>query len=933
MRGEGEHGVAGAKSDCDVVVVGGGIAGMESSLTLGDMGYKVALVEKEPSVGGKMILLSKVFPTLDCASCISTPKMAAVSHHPNVTVFTSSEVERITPRGDGAFTIELVRKPTFVDPAACTGCQDCERACTVAIPDRFNADLVATRAAHIAFPQAVPKKAVIERAGTSPCSFACPAGVKAHGYVSLVRSGKYDEAFRLHMEDAPLPGSLSRACYAPCEGQCTREEVEGKVSIRGIKRFMVDRYYGSHPEPEYGPPDARKGKRVAVVGSGPAGLSAAYFLAGRGYDVTIFEAGAEAGGMLRHGIPPFRLPKAIVDRDIKNVTALGVEFRTGAPVASLASLSAQGFDATFLALGTMEGQGIDAAGRELDGVIESMDLLAAGNAGRGMDLTGQRVAVIGGGNVAIDSARMALRLGAAEVAIHYRRSRREMPAHDFEVQSALEEGVALHELETPRRFVGEQGRLTGVEWLAMKLGAPDASGRRRPVPVADSEQFRPVDVVVLAIGLAPSTGPFAGELAVNRNGTIRADAETLVTSRPDVFAGGDAVSGPSMIIEAIAQGKRAAFYIDRQLQGLPIEGVTFDARLPVVSEAAVLGRAAEPPSARAPGVPHELPAATRARSMDEIEQTMTEEEARYSASRCLDCGVCSECHECVAACPAGAIRLDMRETRATIEAGSVLVATGFQLFDAKRKPAYGFGTLPNVITSMQMDRILAPTRPYNAVVRPSDGKAPANVAYVLCTGSRDCTVDNRLCSRVCCMYSIKQAQLLMGALPLADITIYYIDIRAFGKGYEEFFEQAKGMGVRFVKGRVAKVEGAADGNLTVLYDDIEGSGATARAEHDLVVLSVGLSANPEAFGLFAPGQLQADEFHYVKEVDEDLEPGKTSLEGVFVAGTATAIKDIPDTILHAGAAVTQVASYLRRRRAAAGVAPAPLAAAVAGGAR
>ena len=687
------------------------------------------------------------------------------------------------------------------------------------------------------------------------------------------------------------------------------------MPIRGIKRFMVDYYYERNPEPEYGPPEARNGKTVAVVGSGPAGLSAAYFLARRGYGVTVFEGGPEAGGMLRHGIPPFRLPKELVDRDIRNVTALGVEIRTGTPVGSIASLNDQGFDAAFLALGTMEGQEMEVSGRELSGVLESMDLLATGNAGGRMDLSGKRVAVIGGGNVAIDSARMALRMGAGSVAIYYRRSRAEMPAHDFEVQAALDEGIELHELRTPNRFLGENGKLVAVEWLSMKLGEPDAGGRRRPVPVAGSGVTRLMDIAVLAIGLKPNTRPFATELGLNRDGTIQADSETLATSLPNVFAGGDDVTGPSMIIEAIAQGKRAAFHIDRYLQGLPLSGISYDARLSAVNGKEVLDRADLPPSSRAPAVPRELPAAGRSRSMEEVEKTMTEEEARYSASRCLDCGVCSECHQCVAACPAGAIRFDMREERKTVEAGSVLIATGFTLFDPKRKPDYGFGEYPNVITAMQMDRILSPTRPYNAVMRPSDGMAPSNIAFVLCTGSRDCTVDNRLCSRVCCMYSIKQAQLLMGALPLADVTIYYIDIRAFGKGYEEFFEQAKGMGVRFVKGKVAKIGETVSGNLKIRYEDIDGDGGPLTAEHDLVILSVGLSANSDAFGLFPPGLLSADPFRYVREIDEDLEPGKTSIEGVFVAGTASAIRDIPDTILHSGAAATQVASYLQRQRA------------------
>ena len=211
----------------DVLIVGGGIAGMESALILGDMGYQVLLVEKEASIGGKMVLLSKVFPTLDCASCISTPKMAATAHHPAVTVFTYSEIDEIIKKEEGRFLVHLRKKPTFVDLAACTGCAECELVCTVAVPDEFHYNMVARRAAHIPYPQAVPKKALIDRQGSSPCSFVCPAGVKAHGYVSLVRSGRYEEAFRLHIEDAPLPGSLSRACYAPCEKECTRGDLEG----------------------------------------------------------------------------------------------------------------------------------------------------------------------------------------------------------------------------------------------------------------------------------------------------------------------------------------------------------------------------------------------------------------------------------------------------------------------------------------------------------------------------------------------------------------------------------------------------------------------------------------------------------------------------------------------------------------------------------
>ena len=902
----------GCRYDYDVVVVGGGVGGMESALTLGDMGFHVLLIEKEPSVGGRMILLSKVFPTLDCASCIATPKMAAVVNHPNVRTLVNSHVDRIVPENGHGFKVQLTREPTFVDAAACTGCAQCEEVCPVPLPDEFNDGLAPRRAAHIAFPQAVPKKAVISHRGTSPCSYTCPAGVEPHGYIALVRAGRYDEAFRQHLEDAPLPGVLSRACYASCEEDCSRAGLEGPVPIRGIKRFMVDRYYASHPEPEPTPLPASTGKKVAVVGSGPAGLTAAFFLARVGHAVTIFEAEPKVGGMLRWGIPSYRLPESILDRDVRNITALGVTIRTGTRVTSLAHLRAEGFDAAFLAAGTVGGRRLGAPGDDLGGIHDSIDFLHGIKDGGAPDFAGKRIVVVGGGNVAIDCARSALRLKAKEVHLVYRRMREEMPAHSWEVQDAEDEGVQLHFSWGIDRVQGADGRVTGLELTGS--ASEGGAGRGHKLVRDESRKLTlPVDAVVAAIGLVPATSPFASEVTCRSNGTVMVSPESLQTSLPFVFAGGDDVLGPSSIAEAMGHGRRAAHFIDRYLNGRALEGVTYDDRLPKVDRDQVLRENSGKVSVRPPLPPCRRPLSERMASFEEYELTMSEAQARACSDRCLDCGYCSECRECVAACPADAIHLEMRAEHETVSAGAVALATGFHLFDARKKPALGFGRFPNVITAPQMDRILAPTRPYNAVLRPSDGKVPSNVAFVTCVGSRDEQADNRLCSRVCCMYTVKQAQLLMGALLFSEVTIYYIDIRAFGKGYEEFYQQTRGMGVHFVKGRVARIEQTEGNDLLVHYEDIEGGGGQKTAQHDLVVLSVGLLPSSEAVQLFPEGQLEKDQDAYIHEINEDLEPGRTSVPGVFVVGSASAARDIPDTIVHAEAATAQIASYLQQK--------------------
>ena len=918
--------------DSDVLVVGAGISGIHAALTLANAGKHVYLVEREPSVGGHMAMFDKTFPTLDCSACILTPKMVQLGQHPNIELLAYSEVEHVSGHV-GSFKVKVRRKASYIDETVCNGCGLCIEQCTFkGLPSEFDQGLGTRSVVYTPFPQAVPRIPVIDRHGTSPCTFACPAGLKAHGYVSLIRAGEHEQAFDLVLKETPLVGTLGRACYAPCEAQCSRGNMEGPLPIRRLKRFAADTHYRTHGPAAEAP--APNGKQVAVVGSGPAGLTAAWKLARRGYAVRIFEAAAEPGGMLRLAIPSWRLPAEVVERDVENVTALGVEIVTDTRIEDLEALKRAGYDAVLVATGAPLSVGLGVPGEDHGGVVSGLDFLEAAKAGAPAELHGKRVVVVGGGNVAIDAARTARRLaareadedaqvvmdaartarrlGAREVVVAYRRGRDEMPAQPEEVDHAEREGVQFMFQVAPVEVLGdERGRVTGVRCVEMVLGWPDASGRRRPEPVPGSEFEIACEAVIPAIGLTPAEMKGGPRLATAADGTIAADPGTVQTSVPYIFAAGDVVLGASDIARAVGQGRRAAFMIDRWLQGSELDAASFDQELPVIDKGEVLGRQrydrVEPRAAGAELSP--TPA-----DFEELEPPLTGEEALAGAQRCLDCGPCSECAQCVAACPLDAIDLDQHEREQEFEVGAIVLATGYKPFDARRIPAYGYGKYPNVYTSLEVERLLNASGPTQGEVVLRDGSRPAAVGIVHCVGSRDARY-NTYCSKVCCMASLKLAHLIKERSG-ADVYNFYIDMRTAGKGYEEFYNRLLEEGMHLIRGRVAEVTDwttspEEEGRLVIRAEDTL-VGAARRIPVDMVVLAVGMEAQADAGDVRRLFNIGCGSEGFFTERHAKLAPVSTFTDGVFLAGACQGPKDIPDSVAQAGAAAAEALALIDR---------------------
>jgi len=895
------------------LVIGGGIAGIQAALDLADSGQKVYLLERAPSIGGNMARLDKTFPTNDCSMCILSPKVVECGRHLNIETIAWAELEGVTGTV-GNFTARIRRRARYVDSEKCTGCGECATVCPVQMPSEFDAQLGTRKAIFRPCPQAYPNTFVIDKRGRAPCRVGCPAGININGYVALTAMGKFDEALDLILDTVPLPGVLGRVCDHPCESVCHLGTLDAEpVAICAIKRFLADRRRlgGQRRMPQPSQPKEKR-QKVAIIGAGPAGLTAARELARKGYQPTIFEAESQPGGMLSWGIPAYRLPREVLHHEIEDILAEGVELQLNCRFGSDITrdeLTRRGYKALILAIGAQAGAPLGIENENLEGVYDSIRFLRQVNAGRPVAV-GRRVTVIGGGNSAIDAARTALRLGAEQVTIVYRRTRTEMPAIPLEIKAAEEEGVRLELLAAPVRLHGIEGRVSRLECIRMRPGAPDASGRRAPVPVPRSEFFIETDTVISAIGqkVVMPDDPEFQKLQRRHGGTIQARPETCATDIPGVFAIGDAVTGPRSVIEAIAEGRKAAHAVDCYLRGVPFEPLPRVTRDQIVDHPPRADQSERPaPRRSAP----ELPVEERRRGFTEVEATLSEEDAVAEAQRCLRCAVCSECLACVRFCKAQAIRHDQEDVIEEINVGSIVVVPGFEEYHSTLKYDFGYSRFPDVVSSLEFERILSASGPFGGhVQRPSDGREPGRIAFLQCVGSRDLACRNDYCSSVCCMYAIKEAVIAKEHSRGLDVTIFFMDMRAFGKDFDKYYERARSeYGVRFVRARVSDVR-QQNGQLILRY--APDTGGTCEEPFDMVVLSVGLQPPTGVRELASKLGVRTDKHGFM--LTDPLNPLHTSRPGIFVGGPASAPKDIPETVVQASGAAAEVARLLSEVR-------------------
>jgi heterodisulfide reductase subunit A-like polyferredoxin len=899
-----------------VLVCGAGIAGIQASLDLAASGFKVYLLDSSAAIGGQMAQFDKTFPTGDCSMCILSPKLVECARNRNIEIITLADIQGISGE-PGSFKVKIRQNPRYIDIKKCDACGDCTEACPVNLPSEFDRGLGMRKAIFRPYPQAIPNVFGISKAaGPAPCKAGCPAGVNAHGIAALVAAGKVSEAYSLIRSRCPLPAVCGRVCRHFCQNGCHRSEVDEAVSIRNIERFVADYIY-ANPE-QYHPVSSANllDGRVAVVGSGPAGLTAASDLALMGYRVTLFEAKPDLGGMLRYGIPAYRLPKDILNKEIQNLINLGIEVQTNSTIAKPIDLLnsgtssngntkfAGGFHAVFMATGAWQSRKLGIPGEDADGVLSGLDFLCNINSGNPVKI-GPRVLVIGGTDLALDAARCARRLpGVQSVQLACIESRADMAFHLEQLAETLDENITIRHGLDPTRVETSNSRVTAIRFRACT--SVFDRRKRRFDPIFDDSSISTIsaDTVIVAIGRGPDAARFGMEM--RPGGRIFADPETLATSIKGVFAGGDVALGPASVVDAMAQGHKAAESIDAHIRGSASIRSTGEARSAAgISSVSTPAKTAANPRPNAPRqdrIPMpQADVAGRMQNMMEIYFGYSREQAVQEAQRCLNCGLCSECMQCVQACSAGAILHDQQPIDFEIEVGSVILAPGTEEFPASRWAEFGYGRCANVLSNVQFERLVSATGPTGgSLQRPSDGGEIKRLAFIQCIGSRDSARGNPYCSSICCMSSAKEALAALEQKRNLDVSIFCSDMRAFGKEFDSYIHRiGDEHGVKLIRACPSGItETSAGGRLQIKYPDP--AGEMQHQDFDLVVLGTGIQIPSSVKETSRRLGLDLNSFGFART--QRLAPLATSRPGIYVAGTFQEPKDIPESVAQGSAA-------------------------------
>lgn len=559
----------------------------------------------------------------------------------------------------GPKVVKVIERAPYFKPLFCHHCEDAP--CALACPEnaitkdpRTGVVLVDSEKCNGC--NAVAGKSGPEKQETSLCKVGCPAHIDVQGFVSLAAKGKFQEALQLIRLASPFPSICGRVCPHPCESECYRDQIDKPVAIHAIERFLGDMDLKAKKRfmPEMKP---KKREKVAIIGSGPAGLTCAYYLAQEGYKVTVFEKEKVLGGMLTTGIPAYRLPPSIVEAEIEMIRGMGVAMKTGVEIGknkTMAQLRQEGFKAFFIAIGAQEGVRLGVPGEDLDGVYKGLNYLRQINLGKPLKL-GQRVAVIGGGNVAMDAVRSARRLGSEKAFILYRRGLEEMPSSPEEIKQCREEKIPIKTLTQPLRFMGSDGRVQAIECVKMRLTDPDESGRRKPEPIPGSEFTVKVDAVITALGQESDWCCLTPECACSLTewGTLKIDPLTLQSDDPDIFTGGDAARGPKTVVEAIADGRQAAISINRYVRGENLR----------LGRESLLNPIRDPQRGKYDRTPRArmdyLDPGKRVKNFNEVQKGLAKSVAAQEAKRCISCGTC-----CVQTCPYDVMQFNHASTKA-----------------------------------------------------------------------------------------------------------------------------------------------------------------------------------------------------------------------------------------------------------------------------